>query len=266
MASAQAPDYPGMLPPPPGITPNIDHPESAAWKLIVAGILCPVFAIIFWSLRHYTTLVLVRRSYVDDWLIVASLVLAIGLSIVDISQTRYGMCTHMWETTPDNFQRIVIVGIPASVFYNLSTLFVKASILSFYLRFAAANRPFRIAVYTVLFVITGYSLNAGFSFLYLCNPIHKLWDGSAEGTCVDLYTAFLVSSVLNAVTDVIILLLPIWLLWPLRVKITQKILVALVLMPGGFVCAVSFLRLASIPDGANDPDTTWRYCDNNIWW
>ncbi len=125
------------------------------------------------------------------------------------------------------------VGIPASVFYNLSTLFIKASILSFYLRFAAANRPFQITVYVVLFVIVGYSLNAGFSFLYLCTPIRRLWDASVDGTCVDLYSAYLVSSVLNAVTDVVILLLPIWLLWPLRVRLKQKILVGLALMPGG---------------------------------
>ncbi len=215
----------------------------------------------------------------------------------------------MWDVAPANFQHVIIVrkdnqpglgtrhsnisqvGIPASVFYNLSTLFVKASILSFYLRFAAVNRPFRIVVYILLFVIVGYSLNAGFSFLYLCTPMDSLWDPSIQGTCVDLYAAFLVSSVLNAVTDIVILLLPLWLLWPLRVRLGQKIAVALALMAGGLyallspfyavlfvglmtaslteypsVCFVSFFRLASIPAGANDPDTTWVYCTNNIWW
>jgi len=194
--------------------------------------------------------------------------------------------------------------MPASVFYNLATLFVKASILSFYLRFAAANRPFQIAAYIVLFVIVGYSLNAAFSFLYLCTPMRSLWDSSVPGTCVDLNSAYLVSSVLNVATDVVILLLPIWLLWQLRMRWQQKFAVALALMPGGLyvgflplpppfylkspsemclepglsyttakltwsivsVCAVSILRLASIPEGANDPDTTWLYCTNNIWW
>ncbi len=79
----------------------------------------------------------------------------------------------------------------------------------------------------------GYSLNAGFSFLYLCTPIAKLWDLGVEGTCVDLYSAYLVSSVLNAVTDVVLLALPVWLLVPLRVKFKHKMLVALALMPGG---------------------------------
>lgn len=123
--------------------------------------------------------------------------------------------------------------MPAGLCYNLSTLFVKASILFFYLRFAAANRPFRIAVYVVLFAVIGYTLPAGFMFLYLCQPVQKFWDSAVEGVCFSGYAAFLAPSVLNSVTDVVILLLPIWLLWPLRVRMGQKIAVALALMPGG---------------------------------
>ncbi|KAK3329220.1 hypothetical protein B0H66DRAFT_540454 [Apodospora peruviana] len=257
-------DYPGMLPPPPGVTPNMIDPESIGWKLLVAGVVCPVGALLFWLLRVYTARCILRKWHTDDWLITASLVLAIGLSAVDMSQTEYGMGIHMWDVTPPDFQHAIIVGIPASIFYNLSTLCVKASILFFYLRFAAANPPFRIAVYTVLFVVIVYSLNAGFSFLYLCNPIRRLWDGS-DGTCVDLYTAFLVSSAINSATDVVILLLPMWLLWPLTMELRQKIAVGLVLMTGGFVCGVSFFRLATIPAGKDDPDVTWNYCINNIW-
>lgn len=33
----------------------------------------------------------------------------------------------------------------------------------------------------------------------------------------------------------------------------------------GSVCAVSLIRLASIPSGLNDPDITWRYVINLIW-
>jgi hypothetical protein len=115
----------------------------------------------------------------------------------------------------------------------MSTLLTKSSVLFFYLRFAAANFRFRIATYFVLSVVVGYTLATGFSFLYLCSPIEKLWNISIPGRCVDIYTAYFVSAIFNSATDVVILLLPIWLLWPLRVKLSQKIAVGLVLMPGG---------------------------------
>ncbi len=40
MDSADGDEYPGMLPPPPGVIPNLTSPESDAWRLIVAGVLC----------------------------------------------------------------------------------------------------------------------------------------------------------------------------------------------------------------------------------
>ncbi len=134
------------------------------------------------------------------------------------------------------------LSFPSSVFYNLSMLSVKASILFFFLRFASTNRPFRIAVYFILFITVGYCLTAGFSFLYLCSPISKLWDASVDGTCVDIYTAFLANSILNATTDVIILLLPIWLLYPLRMRLRQKAVIGLAIMPGGLCVLLPLLK------------------------
>ena len=56
---------------------------------------------------------------------------------------------------------------------------------------------------------------------------------TVPGSCIDMYAAYFALAALNSATDVVIHLLPIWLLWPLRVKLGQKIAVGLVLMPGG---------------------------------
>lgn len=174
--------------------------------------------------------------------------------------------------------------------YNLSTLLTKSSILLFYLRFAAANFPFRVAAYLVMSVVVAYTLLSACSMLYYCSPIEKLWDVTAPGSCIDMYAAFFALAVFNSATDVVILLLPIWLLWPLRVKLSQRIAVGLVLMTGGLyvfplspplhspagdydpgtnddsVCCVSFIRVAAIPAGRFDMDITWRITLNLIWW
>ncbi len=173
------------------------------------------------------------------------------------TETKYGSGLHIWNVTPEQFKKFLAVsasaffllgplsygvasinlllqlGTPAALFYNLATICIKASIIFFYLRFAAANRPFRVFAYCLLFVVVGYSLTAGFSFVYICQPIAKYWDTLIPGTCLDIYTQFLASACLNSTTDVVLLLLPVWLLWPLRVPPAQKIAVGLVLMPGG---------------------------------
>ena len=86
----------------------------------------------------------------------------------------------------------------------------------------------------MLVVVIAYTLANGLTFLYMCAPMRKWWDYSVQGGyCLDSYAAFLAAAVMNSVTDVVLLLLPIWLLWPLRVRLRKKIAVGLVLMPGG---------------------------------
>jgi hypothetical protein len=83
-----------------------------------------------------------------------------------------------------------------------------------------------------MFVTIGYSLAGAFAFLYLCKPIPKYWDFSVPGTCVNIGNAFLAGAALNVGTDVTMLLLPIWLLWPLRVPTRRKIGITAILMTG----------------------------------
>ncbi len=116
--------------------------------------------------------------------------------------------------------------------YNLSTLFVKLSILSFYLRFSI-DRAFRLAVYLVMFVTVGYTIPNAILFLYICKPMAFYWDWTLQGTCVDQQAVFDAANILNMTTDYMILLLPIWMLRPLRAPLLKKIGIALVLMTGG---------------------------------
>lgn len=117
--------------------------------------------------------------------------------------------------------------------YNLSTLFIKLSILSFYLRFSI-DRAFQIAVYIVMFITVGYTLPNAFLFLYICKPMEYYWDWFIpNGTCLNQNAIFDSANILNMSTDFLILLLPIWMLRPLRVPLLKKIGISLILMTGG---------------------------------
>jgi len=121
--------------------------------------------------------------------------------------------------------------------YNLCTLFVKLSILSFYLRFSI-DRAFRLAVYAVMFIAVGYTLPNALLFLYICKPIAYYWDWTIpNGTCINQQAVFDSANILNMATDFMILLLPIWMLRPLRAPLLKKIGIALVLMTGGLYVA-----------------------------
>lgn len=66
----------------------------------------------------------------------------------------------------------------------------------------------------------------------MCRPVKAYWDLTVKRTCGNFKTAFLVGGTLNVATDLVMLLLPIWVLRPLRVPRKQKIGATVILMTG----------------------------------
>src|SRR5438874_1454960 len=75
-------DTVGASPPPPGVTPNFDNPESIAYRVILASLLGPIIAIPICLVRLYTKRYILRLVTNDDceslsiqqflsWLIIA---------------------------------------------------------------------------------------------------------------------------------------------------------------------------------------------------
>jgi hypothetical protein len=62
--------------------------------------------------------------------------------------------------------------------------------------------------------------------------MEKYWDFSVPGKCLDTKTVSVLIGGFNVGTDLVMLLLPIWLLKPLRLPRKQKIGVTLILMTG----------------------------------
>jgi len=152
------------------------------------------------------------------------------------------MGKHIWDLDYETFsQTMKIMMLGGALTYNLTTMFIKLSILSFYLRFSI-DRAFRIVVYFVMFMAFGYSIPNAFLFLFVCKPIPSYWDWTIPGTCINEQAIFDASNILNMVTDFLILLLPFWMLRPLRLPRAKKIGVALILAAGGLYVSPPFVR------------------------
>ncbi|KAL7773986.1 hypothetical protein CFE70_003955 [Pyrenophora teres f. teres 0-1] len=125
--------------------------------------------------------------------------------------------------------------IAGPIFYNLSTLAIKASLCFFYLRFSI-SRSFRCVVYVLMAICVLYSVPAAFGFLWVCQPIAKYWDFSiTTGSCINLSAFFLATACINAGTDLALLVLPLFIIKDLRLPVKRKIGAALLLMTGSFL-------------------------------
>ncbi|KAK3382232.1 hypothetical protein B0T24DRAFT_686122 [Lasiosphaeria ovina] len=243
--------------------------NPVANSVILAATISPVPAIILVCLRFFTARRILHVIHKDDWLILVAMVLSIGFSISECIQTRYGLGEHL-PNVPES-----------TITAYLATLFTKASILYFYLRFST-SRLFASAIYFVLFVVVGYCLLGATTALYACQPVAKFWIMSLEGNCIGASPIYTTLIALNVFTDGVLLLLPFWILLPLKIALYQRLAIAGCLGAGGLwavpdlracrkanvpcsVLAVSIYRLDIVLEGFNDPDFTYRHGINFMW-
>lgn len=124
----------------------------------------------------------------------------------------------------DNIQAIY----STRLIYVVAMLFVKMSLLWFYLRLD--QRPcMKWTVYFLMFFVIGISIASFFVLAFSCFPPAMFWDitGEVEGKCMSpgsqqaFYDA---NGILNIVTDVFIYLTPIPMLWGLKITWVRFIL------------------------------------------
>ena len=82
--------------------------------------------------------------------------------------------------------------------------------------------------------------------IFSCIPVYWSWSdtGAPAGNCIDKKTFYLAVSGVNSVTDVSLLILPIWFVVQLNYYTKGKILCCIAFLTGGFVCIVTFVRIA----------------------
>lgn len=112
--------------------------------------------------------------------------------------------------------------------YSPFMFFVKTSILLLYIRLfeqSGVSPTFTRTVWAVILVIFAYHLAIFFPPIFNCSPRGKRWNPKLEGTCVNLWALAISSAVINIITDLLILVLPIGPVWRLQLRKKQKITV-----------------------------------------
>ena len=94
------------------------------------------------------------------------------------------------------------------------------------------TRRFLIAVYSVGALVLCYTTAAVLVYLLQCIPIQANWMQSIESTCINVDLALTIFGVINVITDVIIIVLPIPQLWHLSMSRFQKLQLTGVFMTG----------------------------------
>ncbi len=101
--------------------------------------------------------------------------------------------------------------------YNPSIFFTKLAILSQLLLLFVVHRNFVYwTCHTLIWFLGLFYAALMLTALFACLPRAKIWDSTVPGTCVNANVGILVTTPINAITDIVILIIPIACVWRLQ--------------------------------------------------
>lgn len=136
---------------------------------------------------------------------------------------------------------------------------IKLALLAVMLRIFAPDRQKVMIVYGTIVVLLLYYIPALFIKIFFCKPISTYWFGAevTGGTCLDQRKVIIADSTISMISDFWILVLPIPMLWSLKMSLSKKLRVIGILGAGGLATGFSVWRLVMMVDESQTPDTTW---------
>ncbi|KAJ5691836.1 hypothetical protein N7462_001259 [Penicillium macrosclerotiorum] len=200
----------------------------------------------------------------DDWLIASALILQAVLLACSLIAGEWGMGKHIWTTTIPKVVKMKQILLAWLIIYIFELFLIKASILMFYRRIFGMNWT----IWACLAIASAWALGSLIALLVCPAPISYFWTEYTAPTSgnfrYNFYNYYLGNAAGNVVSDVLILLVPFPIVWRLKMRVTQKIMVSSVLLLGIFVCAASIVRLHYIT-GLNTVDLTWAMSNVYVW-
>ncbi|KAF2727078.1 hypothetical protein EJ04DRAFT_506292 [Polyplosphaeria fusca] len=216
--------------------------------LMGVAISLPIIATFATGLRFYARRNKGDGKYrLDDWFILITLVFCWAHSINTIIGACIGGIDRI-VVSPQEYSNIALRMLWVSSFFLVTALYtVKVSILMFYHHLFSIKRPFRIAVFIMLGIITSWWISSVVCIFAASDPISANWKNAAGARHRFDYNNWYVSySGLSVLFDVVILCFPIPMVKALHVDFKKKIYILGIFWLGAFVCIAAIIRFETL--------------------
>lgn len=211
-----------VLPTPADIADQTAHiHDDRASTIVTSHIICITIAAIAICLRFISRRLGSVALKADDWTVVAAFVLEVGEVACGLLAVHEGGGKHaILLPNPRRFGQIVLA---TEVLYNPAIACVKISMLLLYNRIFP-DQKFRYGLIAIGSFVIVYSTIVSFTAIFQCRPTAAAWDPYIEGAkCIDFGKEAIVFSIINAITDVVIVVLPMPLLWRMQMEWRRKV-------------------------------------------
>ncbi|KAL1968078.1 hypothetical protein VTN77DRAFT_2208 [Rasamsonia byssochlamydoides] len=246
-----------------------DSNVNRAPELLVALWLTTAIAIIIFAARLYVRIRIIKYHGLDDYWIVASMILAtVGISLETVS-VKYGFGRHESSLSTEQIveaTKFNMVAIPPNL---LSSATAKISVCFFLLHVNQDKRTgyFLYGMASLLFL---FSIASSIVLLTQCQPVAALWNPALRmtGHCLDPSVntdVALAQSVFFCLADVVFAIFPLSFLWNLKMNRRTKSALGFVLSLGLIAAAFGIVRCVVLQELSSRADILFSTVDLAIW-
>lgn len=142
----------------------------------------------------------------------------------------YGM--HKADLTAIELETALRWFFIAQTPYKVTICLNKVATILLYLRIFVTQK-FQIAAYTVMGIIIAWSIGAVASTIFQCVPVAGAWNRKLDATCINTDIFWITYAVINILTDVMVLALPIVPIMALQLSTRNKLMICAIFLMGG---------------------------------
>jgi hypothetical protein len=220
---------------------------------------------LFMTLKHW------RRLLIEDYFMICAVLLSDGIICALLAATSKGFGLHEFRvlaTQPTAIIAIFQIVWAYAVMNGFCFLTIKLSILFFYRRLFFVDRWFRIVWWANLVYAILWFVGSTAFYIFQCTPVKYYWtrlEVAIEhpatpivGKCVSSIASIGTPIMLNTISDLAILLLPVPILFKLQTSLQKQIRLVLLFSLGLVATASGFVRFVFIFQNQTNNDQTCK--------
>jgi hypothetical protein len=152
----------------------------------------------------------------------------------------------------------------ASVAYGPAACSIKLTLLLIFTRLFVNFQKMVIFTYIVMIAMVSYYLTMMVIKIRICTATAGSWNPQIQSTCFNEPALFLADTLMSVVTDFLVLLIPLPLIWKLNLPLKKRLKVIALLCTGAIAAATSIIQLVLWFIGDINSDRTVTFLRFNV--
>ncbi|ORY59168.1 uncharacterized protein BCR38DRAFT_445807 [Pseudomassariella vexata] len=242
-------------------------------QLVIVTLVLLVLCWVSVGLRCFSMSFVLNRFYAADWLTLVTLAAYTAYSSFALLGVHYGLGAHVADVPVEDRPKALLYKWAAEVAYVITAVLVKFIIGILLLRIFKGHFWQRITLWALLGVVSIYNAFYVFMIIFQCVPVQYFWyrydpAQPVSGSCNKKLLAIVptcISFFVNVMSDLILALLPVSVVWHAKMDRRTKISVSCVLALGSIASLATIARIPYTSQLLSNPDYLYNFTDIAIW-